>query len=285
MAEEDPQSQDTIRPHEDVEMGDAEPLKSSLNIPSEVDEPPPTQSPSGTPGSAVGGSSITAVDSVHVRDVSPNEDDAPPAKRARKFSDADQASAHQTVAHVSSLCLVRHRWRANIVVFFPTARVKTSPPPGQESPAHINGELPPSTLSVSQHKFALSTIRTLKKMKDATPFRFPVDPEALKIPHYLQIIKHPMDFSTIERKLLASNPAKPDPNPVNPRYGSADQFVADVRLIFSNCVTFNGPEHVVTQQGKRVEAVFDKQIKQLPPSEEVRWCRSAFHKVLKRITA
>ena len=163
--------------------------------------------------------------------------------------------------------------------------LKTPPPPGQESAPHINGELPPSTLSVSQHKFALSTIRTLKKMKDATPFRFPVDPEALKIPHYLQIIKHPMDFSTIERKLLASNPAKPDPNPANPRYGSADEFVADVRLIFSNCVTFNGPEHLVTQQGKRVEAVFDKQIKQLPPSEEVRWCRSASYQVLKRIIA
>ncbi len=98
-------------------MGDAEPPKSSLNVPSEADEPPPTQSSSGTPGSAVGGSSITAVDSVHVRDVSPIEDDAPPAKRARKFSDADQASAHQTVAHVSSLCLVRRRWRANIVAF------------------------------------------------------------------------------------------------------------------------------------------------------------------------
>jgi bromodomain-containing factor 1 len=79
-----------------------------------------------------------------------------------------------------------------------------------------------------------------------------------------------MDFSTIERKLLASSPGKPDPNPTNPRYSNADEFVADVRLIFSNCVTFNGPEHVVTQQGKCVEAVSDKQIKQLPPSEEVR---------------
>lgn len=68
---------------------------------------------------------------------------------------------------------------------------------------------------------------------------------------------------------MASNPVKPDPNLSNPRYLSADEFVADVRLIFSNCVTFNGPEHVVTQQGKRVEAVFDKQIKQLPPPEEV----------------
>jgi bromodomain-containing factor 1 len=149
----------------------------------------------------------------------------------------------------------------------------------------VNGELPPSNLSVSQHKFALSTIRTLKKLKDATPFRFPVDAEALKIPHYLQVIKHPMDFSTIERKLMASNPVKPDPNLANPRYISADEFVADVRLIFSNCVTFNGPEHIVTQQGKRVEAVFDKQIKQLPPPEEVsRWCPASYH-VLKRVPA
>ena len=98
-------------------MGDAEALKLSSNGRTEADEPPPTQSSAGTPASAVGGSSVTAVDSVHVRDVSPNEDDIPPAKRARKFSDADQASVHQTVAHVSSPCLVRHCRRANIVIF------------------------------------------------------------------------------------------------------------------------------------------------------------------------
>jgi len=64
----------------------------------------------------------------------------------------------------------------------------------------------------------------------------------LKIPHFLQIIKHPMDFSTSERKLLASNTVKPDPNTANPRCISANEFVPDVRLIFSNYVTFNGPE-------------------------------------------
>lgn len=118
MAEEDSQPQNGVPQSEDVEMGDAEPLKSSFGSPPEAEEPPPTQSSTSTPGSAVGGSSITtAVDSVHVRDVSPNEDDAPPAKRARKFSDADQASAHQTVAHVSSLCLVRRHWRANTIGF------------------------------------------------------------------------------------------------------------------------------------------------------------------------
>lgn len=76
-----------------------------------------------------------------------------------------------------------------------------------------------------------------------------------------------MDFSTIERKLNSSNPSKPDPNPDNPRYTNPDEFISDVRLIFQNCLTFNGPEHTISQMGKRVEEVFDKQIKQLPLPE------------------
>ena len=106
-------------------------------------------------------------------------------------------------------------------------------------------------------------------MKDAGPFLRPVDPIALNIPHYPQIIKNPMDFSTIERKLTFSNPAKPDPNLQNPRYHSADEFISDVRLIFQNCLTFNGPDHAVSVMGKHIEEVFDKQIKQMPPTAEV----------------
>ena len=52
---------------------------------------------------------------------------------------------------------------------------------------------------------------------------------------------------------------------------NAEEFIHDVRLIFFNCEAFNGPEHVITQMGKRVESVFEKQIKNmLPPLEEVR---------------
>jgi hypothetical protein len=106
-------------------------------------------------------------------------------------------------------------------------------------------------------------------LKDANPFLRPVDPIALNIPHYPTIIKTPMDFGTIEQKLASSNPAKPDPNLQNPRYHHADEFISDVRLIFSNCVTFNGPDHPVTAMGKRVEEVFDKQVKQMPLPLEV----------------
>ncbi|KAH9914860.1 Bromodomain-containing protein, partial [Fomitopsis serialis] len=110
----------------------------------------------------------------------------------------------------------------------------------------------------------------LKKMKDVSPFLHPVDPVALNCPHYPSIVKHPMDFSTVGRKLTASNASKPSPNLVNPRYYNAEDFIADVRLIFTNCGLFNGPDHPITATGKRVEAVFDKQVKQMPPPEEVR---------------
>ncbi|TDL28564.1 WD40 repeat-like protein [Rickenella mellea] len=165
-----------------------------------------------------------------------DSDQPPPAKRARKLSDAEQAS-----------------------------RAHSASPPITTA---INGAYRPSTLSQNQWRFCNSTIRTLKKLKDAAPFLLPVDPVALNIPHYPSIIKHPMDFSTIDRKLASSNVAKPDPNPNNPRYCNADEFITDVRLIFSNCLTFNGPEHLVTQMGKRVESVFDKQIKNMPPPAE-----------------
>jgi bromodomain-containing factor 1 len=110
-------------------------------------------------------------------------------------------------------------------------------------------------------------VRQLKKQKDATPFLRPVDPIALNIPHYPSIIKTPMDLSTIERKVTSSNPTKPDPNPQNPRYHSAEEFISDVRLIFQNCLTFNGPDHAISAMGKRVELIFDKAIKQMPAAE------------------
>ncbi|KAI0786017.1 Bromodomain-containing protein [Abortiporus biennis] len=218
-------------------------------------------SPVATSGSAIPAvsSSNTAVDSLaasspYSNDISPNDDDVqpPPAKRARKYSDAEKASIANTAT---------------------PPPVSVSPPPTAQAtapPTAIRTHTGPPTLSASQHRFCTSTIRTLKKLKDAAPFLRPVDYVAMNIPHYPTIIKQPMDFSTIERKLASSNPSKPDPNPANPRYYHADEFITDVRLIFSNCLTFNGPEHPITQMGKRIEAVFDKQIKQIPPPEEMK---------------
>ncbi|TFY72637.1 hypothetical protein EVG20_g379 [Dentipellis fragilis] len=234
-----PQSEDVDDvhvPEEATPVDTPQPLESDV-VMEERDAPAPNEhvpDASLAAASPLAASSSTAVDSVPA-DTANDDDESipPPAKRARKFSDAEQASVHAVA------------------------------PPQTSADSASRA----STFSAAQYKFATSTVRTLKKLKDSVPFRVPVDYVRLNIPHYPTVIKHPMDFSTIERKLASSNPAKPDPDPNNPRYHSADEFVADIRLIFSNCVTFNGPEHFVTQQGKRVEAVFDKQIKQMPANE------------------
>lgn len=61
-------------------------------------------------------------------------------------------------------------------------------------------------------------------------FLYPVDPVALNIPTYFQIIKHPMDFTTIKIKLSYN------------AYDSEADFCADMNLVFDNCTNFNGLE-------------------------------------------
>ena len=62
---------------------------------------------------------------------------------------------------------------------------------------------------------------------EANPFRVPVDPTALGIPDYFDIIKKPMDMSQIKKKLDIGG------------YTDPWQFVGDVYLMFENAWTYN----------------------------------------------
>jgi hypothetical protein len=69
---------------------------------------------------------------------------------------------------------------------------------------------------------------SLWKVKDAEIFHKPVDPIELGIPDYFDIIKHPMDFSTIKRKLNKN------------QYTKCKEFCDDMELVFNNCILYNG---------------------------------------------
>ncbi|XP_008799966.2 transcription factor GTE9-like [Phoenix dactylifera] len=60
-------------------------------------------------------------------------------------------------------------------------------------------------------------------------FNTPVDVVKLNLPDYFQIIKHPMDLGTIKRKIASG------------AYSSLWGFVSDVRLTFTNAMTYNPP--------------------------------------------
>lgn len=62
---------------------------------------------------------------------------------------------------------------------------------------------------------------------ESIPFRSPVDPIALGIPDYQDIIKKPMDLGTIEKKLRKGE------------YSDPWEYVDDVWLMFDNAWLYN----------------------------------------------
>lgn len=107
-----------------------------------------------------------------------------------------------------------------------------------------------------QARYALQTIRAIRRTKDAGPFLVPVDPVKLAIPTYFDYVKNPMDLSTMEKKLQSD------------QYATVEDFVTDFKLIISNCLTFNGTEHKVSEMAKGIEATFERQMKNMPPPDQ-----------------
>lgn len=112
-------------------------------------------------------------------------------------------------------------------------------------------------MSKVQHKFLLKGIQSLKRMNDSRFYREPVDPVKLNIPHYPQIITRPMDLGTIERRLKQNE------------YSTSQAVLDDFYLMVHNALVFNGPDHLVAQEGQKLKATFDKQMVNLPRPDQV----------------
>jgi len=95
-------------------------------------------------------------------------------------------------------------------------------------------------------------IKTMERQPNAIPFLKPVDPVALNIPDYFNVIKHPMDFSTILKKLKKGE------------YPTMSEFVDDVDLVFKNCTTYNPPNNPVHKMGLEMKNFFIEQLKKYP---------------------
>ncbi|XP_019161639.1 PREDICTED: transcription factor GTE8-like isoform X2 [Ipomoea nil] len=76
-------------------------------------------------------------------------------------------------------------------------------------------------------------LRKLMTQKGCEWFNQPVDIVKLNIPDYFTIIKQPMDLGTVKKNLTSG------------QYSSPLDFAADVRLTFSNAMTYNPPGNIV----------------------------------------
>lgn len=87
----------------------------------------------------------------------------------------------------------------------------------------------------------------------AYPFLEPVDPVALDCPLYFDVVKNPMDLSTMSKKME------------NGEYENGDEFEKDMRLMFSDCYAFNPSGTPVNVLGHRLETVFNEKWANKPP--------------------
>ncbi|EGC32127.1 hypothetical protein DICPUDRAFT_98971 [Dictyostelium purpureum] len=95
------------------------------------------------------------------------------------------------------------------------------------------------------------------KKKISYAFQRPVDPELENIPDYFDIIKNPMDISTIDSKLD------------NEKYGTIKDFAADVRLMFENALTYNAEISPVYKYAKQLLTYFDNSFIKNYPNEKI----------------
>ncbi|KAJ4851414.1 hypothetical protein Tsubulata_030614 [Turnera subulata] len=94
---------------------------------------------------------------------------------------------------------------------------------------------------------ALTVIKKVMKMDAADPFNVPVNPEALGIPDYFDVIDTPMDFGTV-----CSNLEKGD------KYMNSEDVYKDVQYIWDNCYKYNNKGDYILDLMKRVKKNFMK---------------------------
>lgn len=111
-----------------------------------------------------------------------------------------------------------------------------------------------------------SILKALKRHVDSGPFLEPVDIVKFNIPDYPDIIKHPMDLDTVEKKLDYCE------------YDIVDEFFADIQRIFDNCYLYNGRGSDVSKMASNLEALFNKFKKNFSHASELLEQESAPHR-------
>ncbi|XP_047189650.1 CREB-binding protein isoform X4 [Scophthalmus maximus] len=135
------------------------------------------------------------------------------------------------------------------------AEIKTEPKEEEEGGANSTTSSSPSQ---SRRKIfkpeelrqaLMPTLESLYRQDpESLPFRQPVDPMLLGIPDYFDIVKNPIDLSTIKRKLDTG------------QYQEPWQYVDDVWLMFNNAWLYNRKTSRVYKYCSKLAEVFESEI-------------------------
>ncbi|KAH9943990.1 uncharacterized protein BXZ73DRAFT_39443 [Epithele typhae] len=103
-----------------------------------------------------------------------------------------------------------------------------------------------SGMSINDLRGCRNALKKLQTHKKAAVFLQPVDPVRDKAPNYFDIIKSPMDLSTMSAKLEQG------------KYHDRFAFEADFKLVINNAKTYNMAGSYVHNEATGLESFFDK---------------------------
>lgn len=140
------------------------------------------------------------------------------------------------------------------------------PPPAREEPQiePVNGIVQPHTVPPPDRPGRLTNqlqyiqkqvMKVVWKHQFAWPFHQPVDAVKLNLPDYHKIIKHPMDFGSIKKRLE------------NRYYWSAKECIQDFNTMFTNCYIYNKPGEDVVLMAQTLEKIFLTKVAAMPKEE------------------
>lgn len=131
-------------------------------------------------------------------------------------------------------------------------------------PDPVNGQVFPPFLprpdrpgrNTNQLKYLRDVVmKAVWKHQFGWPFQTPVDAIKLNIPDYHKIIKHPMDFGTIKKRLE------------HHYYHSAKECIKDFNTVFTNCYVYNKAGEDIVVMAQTLEKLFLTKIATMPKEE------------------
>jgi len=99
-------------------------------------------------------------------------------------------------------------------------------------------------------------LKALWKHQHAWPFHAPVNAIDLNIPDYHDVIKHPMDLGTVDKRID------------NYFYRSVKECIHDINSIFINCYVYNKVGTDITHMAKELEKLFLAKLSMMPKEEK-----------------
>ena len=118
-------------------------------------------------------------------------------------------------------------------------------------------------------------LKSMQHKQESFAFNEPVDPIALGVPTYFTIIKHPMDFGTINKIINGKHTRK---------YTTKEDFHKDMMLVFDNAMLFNDQSSDVYKWAVKLKGQYEahwethfgdknnqiKQVSQTPHTDSIK---------------